>query len=55
MMKVKMKISGGFRTPEGAHAFATLRSAIATARKQGQNILHSLAANPNTLAAELST
>ena len=50
MMKVKMKISGGFRTPEGAHAFAALRSVIATARKQGRNILHSLAAEPNTLA-----
>jgi transposase len=31
MMKVKMKISGGFRTPEGAQAFAALRSVIATA------------------------
>jgi transposase len=55
MMKVKMKISGGFRTPEGAHAFATLRSVIATARKQRQNILHALAANqtalPNPIAA----
>ncbi len=50
MMKVKMKISGGFRTPEGAHAFAALRSVIATARKQGRNILLSLAAEPKTLA-----
>ena len=54
MMKVKMKISGGFRTPEGAHAFAALRSVIATARKQGRNILHSLAANPNTLAQQIN-
>ena len=29
MMKVKMKISGSFRTSEGAHAVATLRSVIA--------------------------
>ncbi len=50
MMKVKMKISGAFPTPEGAQAFADLRSVIATARKQGQNILHSLAAEPHTLA-----
>ncbi len=50
MMKVKMKISGGFRTPEGAHAFAALRSVIATARKQGLNILKALAANPTALA-----
>ena len=50
MMKVKMKISGGFRTPEGAQTFATLRSVIATARKQRQNILHVLAADPTALA-----
>jgi transposase len=50
MMKVKMKISGGFRTPEGAQAFAALRSVIATARKQRQNILNVLAADPTALA-----
>jgi transposase len=54
MMKVKMKISGAFPTPEGAQAFADLRSVIATARKQGQNILHSLAADPHTLAKAIS-
>ena len=46
MMKVKMKISGGFRTFDGAQAFAALRSVIATARKQRQNILQTLAARP---------
>jgi transposase len=50
MMKVKMKISGGFRTHEGAQTFACLRSVIATARKQRQNILQTLAADPNALA-----
>ena len=35
MMKVKMKISGGFRTTDGAATFAALRSVISTARKQG--------------------
>ena len=49
MMKVKMKISGASRTVEGAQAFAALRSAIATARKQGHNILAILSANPTTL------
>src|SRR5450759_250979 len=39
MMKVKMKISGGFRTNAGAETFATLRSVISTARKRGWNIL----------------
>jgi transposase len=50
MIKVKMKISGGFRTPEGAQTFAALRSVIATARKQRQNILNVLAADPTALA-----
>jgi transposase len=46
MMKVKTKISGAFRTMEGARTFAKLRSVVATARKQGWNILQTLAANP---------
>ena len=48
MMKVKMKISGGFRTLAGARTFACLRSVIATAKKQGWNILQTLIAKPNT-------
>ena len=47
MMKVKMKISGTFRTFEGAADFAVLRSVVATARKQGWNILHTPAARPH--------
>jgi transposase len=35
MMKVKMKISGSFRTLDGAQTFARLRSVVSTARKQG--------------------
>jgi hypothetical protein len=51
MMKVKMKISGGFRThQQGAQAFAALRSVVATARKQRQNILQTLAADPQVIA-----
>ena len=50
MMKVKMKISGAFRTPEGAQAFAALRSIIATARKQHRNILQTLTTDPTVLA-----
>jgi transposase len=53
MMKVKMKISGGFRTKAGAETFATLRSVISTARKQGWNILKTLASPPKTLIASL--
>ena len=54
MMKVKMKISGGFRTWSGAETFAILRSVLSTARKQGWNILRTLTAPPATLIQELS-
>jgi transposase len=39
MMKVKQKISGGFRTADGADRFAMIRSYIDTARKQGVRVL----------------
>ncbi|HKM82431.1 MAG TPA: IS66 family transposase [Candidatus Acidoferrum sp.] len=54
MMKVKMKISGGFRTMAGARTFACLRSVISTARKQGWNILQTLAATPAALIQSLA-
>jgi transposase len=54
MMKVKMKISGGFRTQAGADTFAALRSVISTARKQGWDILQTLSALPKTLIGSLS-
>jgi len=43
MMKVEQKVSGGFRTPAGAHTFCTLRGYLSTARKQGQSALGALA------------
>jgi transposase len=49
MMKVRMKISGCFRTIDGAETFATLRSVISTARKRGWNILHTLASPPDAI------
>ncbi len=54
MMKVKMKISGAFRTLQGAQVFARLRSVVSTARKQGCNILQILAADPNKIIRTLN-
>ena len=53
MMKVKAKISGGFRTPQGAADFARLRSVISSARKKGLNILKALNLTPERLAVAL--
>lgn len=54
MMKVKMKISGAFRTFEAAQDFAALRSIVATARKQGWNILETLTKTPAALLKALA-
>jgi transposase len=53
MMKLRQKISGGFRSMEGAEDFSVIRSLISTARKQGWNILQALAGQPNQLITEL--
>jgi transposase len=42
MVKLQQKISGCWRTLAGAQAFLTVRSYIATARKQGRNPLDAL-------------
>jgi transposase len=42
MMKVQQKISGGFRSPEGATVFCRLRSYLSTMRKQGVHLLTAL-------------
>lgn len=44
MIKVRLKISGCFRTVQGAEHFARIRSYLSTARKQGRNILDSITA-----------
>ena len=43
MMKVQQKISGTFRSWEGAEAFATVRSYISTIRKRGVNVMEAIA------------
>jgi transposase len=53
MMKLRQKISGGFRSVDGAEDFAVIRSLLSTARKQGWDILRALASRPDRLIAEL--
>ena len=53
MMKLRQKISGGFRSVEGAEDFATIRSLLSTARKQGWDVLRTLASRPEQLIVEL--
>ena len=53
MMKLRQKISGGFRSDEGAKDFAVIRSVLSTARKQGWNILQTLTGEPARLMADI--
>lgn len=53
MMKLRQKISGGFRSLEGAMDFALIRSFISTAKKQGWNIIDALTHDPSNLAKSL--
>jgi transposase len=53
MMKLRQKISGGFRSEQGAEDFSVIRSLISTARKQRWDILRTLTSQPNRLIDEL--
>jgi transposase len=53
MMKVKQKISGGFRSEGGAIDFATIRSYISTVKKHGGNVIQALAQEPQILINSL--
>ena len=54
MMKLRQKISGGFRSAKGAENFAILRSVITTARKQGWNIIEALISPSDRLIATVT-
>ena len=53
MMKLRQKISGGFRSAEGAMDFALIRSLFSTAKKQGWNVIDALTCDPTNLAISL--
>ena len=54
--KVKLKVSGSFRTLEGARVYARLQAVISTVRKRGENVfarLRELFSPPPASSAEL--
>jgi transposase len=44
MMKLQQKISGTFRTIQGAEAFCRIRAYISTIRKNGLNVIDAILA-----------
>ena len=55
MMKLKQKISGCFRSVQGADDFAVIRTLIGTAKKRGWGVIQSLLRDPHDLIADLSS
>jgi transposase len=55
MMKLRQKISGGFRTQASAQDFATIRSMLSTAKKQGWDLISALMQPPDSLLRSLQT
>ena len=42
MIKVKQKVSGAFRTQDGADSFCNIRSYISTVRKHGCSVISAI-------------
>lgn len=55
MMKLRVKISGGFRSEQGAQDFATPRSVLSTARQQGLNRIEALLQGPVALLEKVKS
>ncbi|HEX6480455.1 MAG TPA: transposase [Ktedonobacteraceae bacterium] len=59
MIKVQQKISGTFRSEQGATAFCAIRSYLSTMRKQGRSMLAAMTAvfegSPFSIAWEPGT
>ncbi len=53
MMKLRQKISGGFRSNDGARDFAIIRGLFSTAKKHGWNVIQTLAQEPQFLINSL--
>jgi transposase len=55
MMKLRQKISGVFRSEDGAGNFGVVRSVLSTAKMQGCDILQTITYESRHLIAELRT
>jgi hypothetical protein len=55
MPKLKQKISGAFRTAEGAATFCTIRSYLTTLRKQSRDLFESRMAPSKAILLSLSS
>jgi transposase len=55
MMKLRQKISSGFRSHYGAETFAIIRSVLSTAKKQGWDLIATLMQHPEFLLQSLKT
>ena len=53
MMKLRQKISGGFRSWRDADDFAGLRTVIATAQKQGRDGLKTLSGSSQSFIRDI--